>query len=302
MTAAAPYPLRFQIGARTLLTARRRLVRKALTLDEVLAQAVPVLPPLEDTAHGYVINSLPAALLPAVAMRAEGLRPFVRQHYTRYHAEFAGGFEAYLARFSSKSRATLLRKTRRFAERSGGAIDIRAYRTPAEFETFLALARIVSRKSYQERLLDAGLPEDEPESMLALAAEDRLRAFLLFLDGEPVSYLYLPAEGDTLLYAYLGFDPAIGDLSPGAVLQLEAMRLLMEEGRFTRLDFTEGEGQHKRLFSTGGVACLDLLLLRPSLMNLACVTALDGFDRTVAAVKSLTDRPALRPLTRALRR
>lgn len=301
MTAAISYPLRFQIGARTLLTARRRLVRKALTLDEVLNQAVPTMPPLDASAHGYVINSLPEALLPAVAMRAEGLRPFVRQRYSRYHADLSGRFDAYLAHFSSKSRATLLRKTRRFAERSGGAIDIRAYRTPAEFETFFDHARTVSRKSYQERLLDAGLPDDR-ESILALAASDNVRAYLLFLDGEPVSYLYLPAEGDMLIYAYLGFDPALADLSPGAVLQFEAMRLLMEEGRFARLDFTEGEGQHKRLFSTGGVACLDLLLLRPSLMNLACVSALDGFDRTVAAVKSLTDKPALRPLTKALRR
>src|SRR5437870_1566370 len=109
MTAAAPYPLRFQIGARTLLTARRRLVRAALTLDEVLSGRVPALPPLDAAAHGYVINSLPEALLPAVALRTEGLRPFVRQRYTRYHADLTTGFDAYLARFSSKSRATLLR-------------------------------------------------------------------------------------------------------------------------------------------------------------------------------------------------
>jgi CelD/BcsL family acetyltransferase involved in cellulose biosynthesis len=302
MTAATPYPLRFQIGARTLLTARRRLVRLALTLDDVLSGDAPTLPPLDAAAHGYVINSLPEALLPGIVARAGGLRPFVRQRYTRYYADLSAGFDAYLASFSSKARSTLLRKVRRFAERSGGTIDIRAYRTPEEYESFFALARIVSRKSYQERLLDAGLPEHERDAMIALAARDGLRAFLLFLDGEPVSYLYLPARGDTLIYAYLGFDPALADLSAGTVLQFEAMRLLIEEGRFRRLDFTEGEGQHKRLFATGGVACVDLLLLRPSLANLACVASLDSFDRAVAAVKALADRPALRQLTKALRR
>jgi CelD/BcsL family acetyltransferase involved in cellulose biosynthesis len=302
VTGAAPYPLRFQIGARTLLTARRRLVRLVLSLDDVLSGVTPALPPLDSDAHGYVINSLPEPLLAAVVTRAGGLRPFVRQRYTRYHADLSAGFDAYLAGFSSKARSTLLRKVRRFAERSGGAIDIRAYRTPDEFENFFALARAVSRKSYQERLLDAGLPEGEREAMIALAARDGLRAFLLFLDGEPVSYLYMPARGDTLIYAYLGFDPATADLSPGAVLQFEAMRLLMEEGRFARLDFTEGDGQHKRLFATGGLECVDLLLLRPSLANLAWVGALDRFDRMVAAAKSWTDRPALRPLTKALRR
>lgn len=302
MSAAIAYPLRFQIGARTLLTARRRLSRIALSLDEALFGAPPELPPLERGAHGYVINSLPEALVGGVAAGASGLRPFVRQRYTRRFADLGGGFDAYLAGFSAKSRATLLRKARRFGQRSGGAIDIRACRTPAEFEDFFVHARAISRKSYQERLLDAGLPEDGRPAMLALAARDEARGFLLFLDGAPVSYLYLPARGETLVYAYLGYDPASAELSPGAVLQLEAMRLLMAEGRFGRLDFTEGEGQHKRLFATGGVDCVDLLLLRPSIGNLGCVAALDGFDRMVAAGRALVDRPALRPLARALRR
>ena len=302
MSAALSYPLRFQIGARTLLTARRRLVRIALSLDGVLAGAAPDLPPLERRADGYVINSLPEALVGEVAAPASGLRPFVRQRYTRRFADLDAGFDAYLAGCSARSRATLLRKARRLAERSGGAIDIRVSRTPAEFEAFFAHARAISRKSYQERLLDAGLPEDSKPAMLALAARDAARGFLLFLDDAPVSYLYLPARGETLIYAYLGYDPEWADLSPGAVLQLEAMRLLMAEGRFRRLDFTEGDGQHKRQFATGGVECVDLLLLRLSFGNLACVAALNGFDRLVARGKELADRPALRPLTRALRR
>jgi CelD/BcsL family acetyltransferase involved in cellulose biosynthesis len=302
VSTAAPYPLRFQIGARTLLTARRRLVRVPISLDEVLSGEAPRLPPIERADHGYVLNSLPEALVPTLAGVARGLRPFVRQRYTRYFADLDGGFDAYLAGFSARSRATLLRKSRRFAERSGGAIDIRACRTPAEVESFFDHARAVSRRSYQERLLDAGLPEGGRAEMLALAARDALRAFLLFLDGEPVSYLYLPARGDMLVYAYLGYDAAHADLSPGAVLQLEAMRLLMAEGRFRRLDFTEGEGQHKRVFATGGVACVDLLLLRPSLANLGWVAALDAFDGAVAGAKALLDRPGLRPIAKTLRR
>jgi len=105
-----------------------------------------------------------------------------------------------------------------------------------------------------------------------------VRAFLLFSEGRPVAYLYLPAAGATLIYAYLGYDPAFEDLSPGTVLQLEALKLLMAEGRFARLDFTEGDGQHKRLFATGGIPCVNVLLLSPGLVNRACIAALDGFD------------------------
>lgn len=299
MSLAVAYPLRFQIGARTLLTARRRLVRLFLSLEDVLAGAMLALPPLDHDAHGYVIRSLPETLLEQAG--TEGLRPFVRQRYTRYHADLTQGFEAYLAGFSTKTRGTLLRKCRRFAERSGGTIDIRTYRTAEEFEAFFDHARRVSRATYQERLLEAGLPNDKA-AMLALAARDELRAFLLFLDGEPIAYLYLPTHGKTLLYAHLGFDPRFSDLSPGSVLQLEAMRLLMEEGRFSRLDFSEGDGQHKRLFASGGVPCVDLLLLRPTVGNLTWLAALDSFDLLVATGKRIADRPALRPMARILRR
>ena len=56
--------------------------------------------------------------------------------------------------------------------------------------------------------------------MLRLAAEDRVRAWLLEIGGVPAAYLYCPAESDTLLYQYVGHDPAFAELSPGSVLQL----------------------------------------------------------------------------------
>ena len=301
---AMPYKLKFQVGARTLLSIDRRLERVPLSLADALDDTPPVLPILADDAQGYAVTSLPERWLPHVVTHGDGLKPHVRQRYTRRYADLAHGFEAYLAGFSAKSRSTLLRKCRKFAERSGGSIDIRAYCTPVEIETFHALARTVSARSYQERLMDAGLPDSREAiaAMLAAAAADAVRGWLLFLDGKPVSYLYMPADGDTLIYAYLGFDPDHGDLSPGTVLQAEAMRLLMAEGRFARLDFTEGEGQHKRLFATGGIDCVDLLLLRPTLSNEAAIGALGMFDSLMAKAKKVADRPLLRPLAKAIRR
>jgi CelD/BcsL family acetyltransferase involved in cellulose biosynthesis len=100
-----------------------------------------------------------------------------------------------------------------------------------------------------------------------------------------VSYLYTPADGDTLVYAYLGYDPEFAAHSPGAVLQLEALREAMEEGAFRLFDFTEGDGQHKRQFATGSIDCADLLLLRPSLSNRATMAALGTFHGAVSLAK-----------------
>ena len=294
-------PLR--IGARTLFTLRRRLVRLRLTLAEALAGTRPTLPPLAPDQHGYLVTALPEAMA-ARLVQGSGLRAFVRQRYRRYHARLDQSFEDYLGSFSAKSRSTCKRKLKRFAERSGGSIDLRAFASEEEMVTFHRAARAVSALTYQERLLDAGLPDgaEALAQMRALARAGRARGWLLQLDGRPIAYLYAPAEGATLIYAYLGYDPEFADLSPGTVLQLEAMRQLMAERAFDQFDFTEGEGQHKRLFSTGAVDCVDLLLVRPGLANLAIGHVLNGFDGGVALAKRLVGAVGAARILRRLRR
>ncbi len=293
MTAVA---LKFQVGARTLASVRRRLVRVALSLEDALGGRAPVLPPSDG--DGYLVTSLPESL--AEGVRGVGFVSVVRQRYTRFYTDLTIGHDAWLAGLSGSARSTLKRKTKK-AEAAG--LEVRAYRTPAELERFYPLARAVSARTYQERLLDAGLPEDAASvaHLHALAAADGVRAWLLLIGGQPAAYLGCTAQGGALRYDHVGHDPALNDLSPGTVLQAAAMRALFAD-RFARFDFTEGEGQHKRLFATGGVACVDLLLLRPTLANRATLVALTGFDRAMARAKAAMRHPVLATLAKRVRR
>lgn len=305
MTATArPTPLNFRIGARTLMAVQRDMVRVPLSLDDAREGRLPVLPPLPRDAHGYVVTSLPEDRLEAMVYASGKMIGFVRQKYTRYYADLTGGFDAYLAGLSGNARQGAKRKAKKIAQVSGGDLDIRSYRTPAELETFHDIARRIALRTYQEKLLGEGLPATPEfiQGMLTAAAADRVRAWLLFIAGEPAAYLYCPAYGDNLVYEYVGHDPAFNDLSPGAVLQVEAFRDLFDEGRFARFDFTEGDGQHKRQYATGGVPCVDLLLLRPSLTNRVTTAALGGFNKTVAGGKALVDAVGLEKLSKKLRR
>ena len=181
---------------------------------------------------------------------------------------------------------------------------VRRYRTPDELAAFHSVARRIAKTTYQERLLGAGLP-DTPAfvtRMLALAAADSVRAWTLDVDGVPAAYLYCPVQGDDVIYEYVGHDPAFGDRSVGTLLHVEAIRDLQAEGRFARFDFTEGEGQHKRTLSTSGVACVDLLLLRPTPANRATIALLAAFDGAVARAKTLVARAGLGDWARKLRR
>ncbi|WP_238560115.1 GNAT family N-acetyltransferase [Sphingomonas sp. Mn802worker] len=287
--------LKLQVGARTLMSFPRQLRRVAWSLEQALTGAGPSLPALDAADDGYLVTSLPET----VTLDAPGLR-FVRQRYTRYYVDLAGGREAWLAALSGQARSGLKRKARKLAAANGGTLDVRRYRSPEEMAVFHPLARAVSVTTYQERLLGSGLPGDA-DALIAAAGEDRARAWLLFLGDAPIAYLWCGADRETLRYDYVGHDPTHQALSPGSVLMAEALGDLFTD-RFRWFDFTEGEGQHKRGLASGGVACRDELLLRPTIANRVAVAAVGGFDAAMVVAKRWSEAPALKRFAQHVRR
>jgi CelD/BcsL family acetyltransferase involved in cellulose biosynthesis len=279
----------FTIGSRRLLSVPRQLATWSFTLEDILAGTLP--PPLPSGQDGLRILSAPTDRLPAITARYPGFVAGGRQDYRRHYIDMGQSFADYMARFSGKTRSTLRRKARKLAEETGG-YTITEHRSPAEVEAFLAAALPLSARTYQARLLDAGLP-DTPEArraMLEAAEADRMRAFLLHAGGQAIAYLSLPVAGETLVYAHLGYDPDHARLSPGTVLQMEALERLFTEGRYRWFDFTEGDGAHKAMFGTDSAACSSLVLLRPTLANRALLASRGAFDAGVAQAKALAER------------
>ena len=282
------------------------LLRRSARLDERPLEVgeSPEPPPCLDRADGYVVWSQPLARrLPVYAAQRDAILYAPRQ-YRRFTVDLSGSFEQYMSAFSGKTRSTLKRKLRKFAEASGGAIDWKECRTPEEIEEFFPLARKVSAITYQERRFRSGLPNTE--AFVAAAREsskmDKVRAYLLCFNKDPISYLYCPIAQGVVLYNYLGYDPAYAALSPGTVLQFLALQALFAERRFVMFDFTEGEGQHKKAFSTQNVLCGDVFVLNRRLAPLAVVT----LHRSVAGISTTAgaalDRLRLKSRVRRLLR
>jgi CelD/BcsL family acetyltransferase involved in cellulose biosynthesis len=279
----------FTLGSRRLLSVQRRLATWSFALEDLLAGTLPDAPsPGRD---GVRVLSAPTDRLAAIQAHYPGNLAGGRQDYRRHYIDMGQSFDAYMAQFSGKTRSTLRRKVRKLADETGG-YAVSEHRTPTEIEAFLAAALPLSAKTYQARLLDAGLP-DSPvarRAILAAAEADRMRAFLLHAGGQAVAYLALPVVGETLVYAHLGYLPAHARLSPGTVLQMDALERLFAEQRYRWFDFTEGDGAHKELFGTDHVACSSLMLLEPTLANRALISARSGFDATVTQAKALAAR------------
>tara|TARA_B100000678_G_scaffold145607_1_gene121605 strand:- start:329 stop:1243 length:915 start_codon:yes stop_codon:yes gene_type:complete len=278
----------FTIGARRLFAVDREVATMAFSLEDALSGTLPAHLVAANGADGIRVLSAPLAMADRIVADLPHHLAGAREDYRRHYIAMDGTFEEYLARFSGKTRSTLRRKARKFAAADGGELDVRAFRSRSEVARFLEIALPLSAKTYQSRLLDAGLPEGEAarQEMLDRAEAGNMRCFLLFLAGEPVAYLALPVEGKTLVYAHLGYDPAHAALSPGTVLQMEALRMLFGEERFRYFDFTEGDGTHKALFGTDSMACCSFVLLRTTPANRILLGARSGFDAVVAWAKA----------------
>jgi len=228
---------------------------------------------LENGIDAIVMRSHPVSRpLPAFSLKGDAFW-YSTKSYCHYWTDLRGSFDGYLAHFSSKSRTTLRRKVRRLFAQWPNQVHFQTYRTPEEMGAFLKLARQVSRQTYQERLLNAGIPET-PEflnKLQKLAGSDSVRGFILSVGAEPIAYLCTPARNGVLNYDYLGYAPEYANWSVGTVLQYLAFESLFAEWRFTCFDFTEGDAPQKQLFSTHSKTCSDLYVFpcRPSMFLLA---------------------------------
>lgn len=297
--------LKFAISDLSLGAWRLPLCTHEVSLAEGLHPVASLQAPVDDldaASAGYLLRGVPVATEQARLSATSAYICYVQRQYRHFYVDMRLTFDEYKAKFSSKTRSTISRKIKKFTEHCGGTMRWHTYSSPTEMAEFHRLARGVSALTYQERLLDAGLPEGSSfvEEMVELAGQDRVRAWVLF-DGErPVSYLYCPVQDDVLIYAYLGYDPAYLKLSVGTVLQWLAFEQLFGERRFRYFDFTEGESDHKRLFATHDVLAVNVLFLRRSVKHWLLVRLHSGFSRCVESFGEFLDANDLRVRIRRL--
>lgn len=303
-----PYRLQFMLGERHLFAVSfRALVLKThfLKLESPPEKLILALEGPDSDTDVVVMGSVPVQKVYPTLSRSGEWLVYVPDHFPRYYVAITGTFESYLMKCSAKTRSTLRRKVRKFQEFSGGKLDFREYSTPEEVEEFYPLALELSQRTYQHRLLDAGLPESASfiSTIRALALADQMRAYLLFHEGRPVAYLYCPAIDGVLTYAYLGYDATYSEWSCGTVLQYLVFERLFAEQTFRIFDFTQGEGEHKKLFATGMTPCAQVLWFRPKLRNFVVVGCHAGVALATRKIVELLDFLGLkRRIKRILRR
>ena len=256
-------------------------------------------PPLERSGsaiRAVLVRSHPIGnKLPRLRVRQNYIR-YAAAQYRRFHIDLDGSFDEYMKRFSSQRRNHLKRLVKHFTTFSGGQIKWREYKFSEEMREFHQQAREISRKTYQENLADAGMPDGGAfvDELCRLAAQDRVRGYVLFDQGKPIAYQYCPIVEDTLICDRIGYDPDYRQHAPGNILFLLIIEHAFLVRRCRRFDLGRGEFPYKETLSSGHLFCADIYYFRPTFSNALLVVSHSTLNSLWRVCAFLLDRVRLR--------
>lgn len=221
----------------------------------------------------------------------------------RRSLEVPASWEAYLAARSSKSRRQLRYDDNRLERTFAGRLELRRWSPSQPDDGVLSDMALVARQTYQSGL-GVSVADDGPTGELIDLARRRgwLRAWVLYVDGRPVSFWWGCVYGGTLSTGSPGYLPELARERVGYYTLRRMLQDACDDPRIREVDFGHGEADYKERFGNRVVECSDVTLVaaRPAAVPLRVLLLLDALTTRVVARVGRTDLG--RRLRRRLRR
>jgi CelD/BcsL family acetyltransferase involved in cellulose biosynthesis len=217
------------------------------------------------------------------------LRPASPPPSGHWRLNLPESFDTYLARLSSRTRASVRKQARVLEGQFGERLEVRRYGGPGDADALGAELEAIAARSYQ-RGLGAGFRADaEGRALLELSLRQGwTQAWVLHLEGRPCAYQFGHRFGDTFFGAATGFDPEYTRLRPGTYIQMRAVEDLCADPDIVAIDYGYGDADYKRSLADERWEDVDLTLLGPRPRALVAGGAL--------AAAAIADRAARRAL------
>lgn len=172
--------------------------------------------------------------------------PTVQEHFT---LTLPDNVEDLYHRLSGVRRRALQRKTRCIRDYPGGDVKIVCYRHESDLDILFRDAEKIARGTYQ-RGLGAGFADRvDVRMLLSLAAKKGwLRAYFLYLGGEPAAFWIGSIRDASFGMGYTAYDQKFQKFSPGMALLMYIIEALCrgESGDVVKqVDFGFGHAEYK---------------------------------------------------------
>jgi CelD/BcsL family acetyltransferase involved in cellulose biosynthesis len=220
------------------------------------------------------------------ALRERSFRPTAH-----WELDVPESYDAFLASLSKSTRDGAKRYSRKLEKDFGERLELRVFRDVADRETVFRDLGSVAAKTYQHGL-GVAFAQTEGQRRFATALMERgwFRAYVLYLDGEPVAFWHGHAYRGTFSTGVPGFDRARSELRVGNYVLLRLIADLCADPGIGTLDYGFGDAEYKRRFGTRVRQEQDVHLYAPSLRGLRVNAARSGLAATAAGARRVLAR------------
>jgi hypothetical protein len=192
----------------------------------------------------------------------------------RWWIDFPADASEYWKKFSKKTRETLRSRVRKLGH------EVVKFTSVDEVPAFLRLAEEISKTSWQAKRMGLRISDSEDSRAYwgKVAGIGAFRSYVLRQGERPIAFMVGRQWEGRFYYEEAGYDLEFAKQSPGTVLQIRVIEDLIEHDTPQVLDFSFGDGEHKRMFGNRQTSSAAVLVLRRSWRN----SALAGLHRASA--------------------
>jgi CelD/BcsL family acetyltransferase involved in cellulose biosynthesis len=209
--------------------------------------------------------------LHAAASTATPRRLRERSSAAPAHWELAvpDSYAEFLASLSRSTRESAKRYPKKFEKEFGDRLKVEVFRDIADSERVFPDLRRVAEKTYQQGL-GVSFAQTELQHRLTTLTMERgwFRAYVLYLDDEPIAFWQGQAYNGVFSTGVPGFDPAYSDHRVGNYVLFKLIADLCADESIDTLDYGFGDAEYKRRFGTRSWEEQDVHLFAPTAKGL----------------------------------
>jgi CelD/BcsL family acetyltransferase involved in cellulose biosynthesis len=187
----------------------------------------------------------------AAASGSRALRERSAAPTGHWELDVPDSYDAFLQSLSKSTRDGAKRYSKKLEKEYGERLELRTYRDASESGRVFRDLPTVAARTYQHGL-GVAFAQTEAQRRLTTELMERgwFRAYVLYLDGEPVAFWHGHAYRGVFSTGVPGFDRAHAELRVGNYVLLKLIADLCEAPDIHTLDYGFGDAEYKRRFGT----------------------------------------------------
>jgi CelD/BcsL family acetyltransferase involved in cellulose biosynthesis len=184
-------------------------------------------------------------------------------------AAIPGSMDEFLAARSAKTRQNFRYYAKRLHARYGEGLRLERFHDGADLDRLYEDTSRVAAKTYQRALEASFVDTPLRRALTELAVQEGwFRAYVLYLDDEPVAYWHGSTYRGVHGPGVTGYDPAFRDLRVGTYVLAKRLEDACEDPEVTLADYGFGDAEYKRHVADRSWLEEDVLVYAPSLKGI----------------------------------